>query len=434
MLQQSEIVIGDRRYPVNAGELRAIHAVGRLVLACGRGGKALDRVQLPTRGEVLQFWTFGARVSRTAGDMASASWFETRLQAATAKHAPPPDPARAPAVPNLLAPAESTPKPPREPLVNARELAHILGVPLGLVHRKSQHANWKPTVLRSYEMILTVHLVPAFHGRNLRSITAEDVQRYKSDRLSKDGLAPKTVNNHLGVLGSLFEDAVKWKYAAHNPTRQVKPCRVDRVDEDFAFWRAAESDLFLASIQEVRPRWLPFFLTALRTGLRLGELAALRWTDVDFVARKVHVRRSYSQGHETIPKSGKGRSLPMSPQLFTALAGHKLANAGAERVFLSDEGEVLDSNRVKHSFWAGIKASGVPRIRIHDLRHSFASQLVIAGESLFKVQTLMGHSDPKMTQRYAHLRAEDLGESVGVLDNAENSAARLRHAGPGKGV
>ena len=137
MLQQSEIVIGDRRYPVNAGELRAIHAVGRLVLACGRGSKALDRVQLPTRGEVLQFWTFGARVSRTAGDMASASWFETRLQAATAKHAPPPDPARAPAVPNLLAPAESTPKPPREPLVNARELAHILGVPLGLVHRKS---------------------------------------------------------------------------------------------------------------------------------------------------------------------------------------------------------------------------------------------------------------------------------------------------------
>ena len=300
--------------------------------------------------------------------------------------------------------------------------------------KDTQRANWKPTVLRSYEMILTVHLVPAFRGRNLRSITAEDVQRYKSDRLSKDGLAPKTVNNHLGVLGSLFEDAVKWKYAAHNPTRQVKPCRVDRVDEDFAFWRAAESDLFLASIQEVRPRWLPFFLTALRTGLRLGELAALRWTDVDFVARKVHVRRSYSHGHETIPKSGKGRSLPMSPQLFTALAGHKLANAGAERVFLSDEGEVLDSNRVKHSFWAGIKASGVPRIRIHDLRHSFASQLVIAGESLFKVQTLMGHSDPKMTQRYAHLRAEDLGESVGVLDNAENSAARLRHAGPGKGV
>lgn len=300
--------------------------------------------------------------------------------------------------------------------------------------KDARRADWKPTALRGYEQILRVHLVPAFRGRTVRSITAEDVQRYKSDRLSKDGLAPKTVNNHLGVLGSLFEDAVKWRYAEHNPARQVKPCRADRVDEDFDFWTAEESDSFLAAIMEVRPRWTPFFLTALRTGLRLGELAALRWTDVDFVARKVHVRRSFSHGAETLPKSGKGRSIPMSPRLYSTLAEHKLAHGGGERVFLSDEGEVLDSNRVKHAFWAGIKAADVRRIRIHDLRHSFASQLVIAGESLFKVQTLLGHSDSTMTQRYAHLRAEDLGESVGVLDNAENFAALLRHAGPGKRV
>ncbi len=300
--------------------------------------------------------------------------------------------------------------------------------------KDTRRADWKPTALRGYEQILRVHLVPAFRGRNLRSITAEDVQRYKSDRLSKAGLAPKTVNNHLGVLGSLFEDAVKWRYAVQNPARQVKPCRVDRVDEDFDFWTSEESDAFLVAIQDVRPRWSPFFLTALRTGLRLGELAALRWTDVDFVARKVHVRRSFSHGSETVPKSGKGRSIPMSPRLHTALAEHKLACGGAERVFLSDEGEVLDSNRVKHPFWAGVKAAGVRRIRIHDLRHSFASQLVIAGESLFKVQTLLGHSESTMTQRYAHLRAEDLGESVGVLDNADNSAALLWHAGPKKGV
>lgn len=82
----------------------------------------------------------------------------------------------------------------------------------------------------------------------------------------------------------------------------------------------------------------------------------------------------------------------------------------------------------------GRSAAGVRRIRIHDLRHSFASQLVIAGESPFKVQTFRGHSESTMTQRYAHLRTEDLGASVGVLDNADNSVALLRHAGPGKGV
>lgn len=299
--------------------------------------------------------------------------------------------------------------------------------------KDTRRADWKPTAYRGYEQILRVHLVPAFRGKTVRSITVEEVQRYKSDRLNKDELSPKTVNNHLGVLGSLFEDAVRWRYAAHNPVRQVKPCRVDRLDEDFDFWTAEESERFLAAIQEVRPRWFPFFLTALRTGLRLGELAALRWMDVDFTSRKVHVRRSYSHGVETTPKSGKGRSIPMSAQLYTALVEHKLANGGAERVFLSDEGVVLDNNRVKHPFWRGIEKAGVRRIRIHDLRHSFASQLVMAGESLFKVQRLLGHSEATMTQRYAHLRAEDLGESVSVLDNADNSAARLRHAGPGKG-
>jgi integrase len=229
------------------------------------------------------------------------------------------------------------------------------------------------------------------------------------------------VNNHLGVLGSLFEDAIKWRYAADNPVRQVKPCRVDRVDEDFDFWTAEESERFLAAMQELRPQWFPFFLTALRTGLRIGELAALRWADLDFTSRKVHVRRSYSHGVETTPKNGKARSVPMSAQLHATLAEHTLANGSAERVFLSDEGKLIDSNRAKHPFWRGVEASGVRRIRIHDLRHSFASQLVIAGESLYRVQRLLGHSDPKMTQRYAHLRPQDLGTSVSLLDGAASA-------------
>lgn len=295
--------------------------------------------------------------------------------------------------------------------------------------KDTRRADWKPTAYRGYEQILRVHLVPAFRGKSVRSITAEDVQRYKSDRLNDDELSPKTVNNHLGVLGALFEDAITWRYADHNPARQVKPCRSDRVEEDFDFWTAEESERFLAAVREVRPRWFPFFLTALRTGLRLGELAALRWGEVDFTSRKIHVRRSYSHGAETTPKNGKGRSIPMSAQLYTTLAEHRLAEGGAERVFLSDAGGLLTTNRVKHPFWRGIEKAGVRRIRIHDLRHSFASQLVMAGESLYKVQRLMGHADPKMTQRYAHLRPEDLGASVGVLDGAANAMARSWHVG-----
>lgn len=287
--------------------------------------------------------------------------------------------------------------------------------------------DWKPTAYRGYEQILRVHLVPAFGERSLRSITVEDVQRYKAlKRGGSKPLSAKTVNNHLGVLSSLFEDAVRWRYAAANPARQVKPCRSDRTAQDFAYWSCEESEAFLDAIARVRPAWRPFFLTALRTGLRLGELAALRWEDVDLERERINVRRSYSHGVETKPKGGKSRTVPMSPQLALALKEHRLASGSRERVFVSDDGDLLDSNRVKHAFWAGIKAAGVKRIRIHDLRHSFASQLVIRGVSLFKVQELLGHQDSKMTQRYAHLSPEAQADAVMVLDAP---VARLWHTG-----
>lgn len=306
----------------------------------------------------------------------------------------------------------------------------------------TRQADWKPTARRGYEQILRVHLVPWFAGRSLRSIGVEDVQKYKAAKLSGSkaspktrDLSPKTVNNHLGVLSSLFEDAVKWRYAGLNPARQVKPCRSDRTVEDFDYWSSAESERFLGAVQRVRPRWFPFFLTALRTGLRMGELAALRWEDVDLSRARINVRRSFSHGAETLPKSGRGRTLPMSEQLLTVLTEHRRQNPRKTQVFVSDDGALLDSNRVKRAFWAGIKAARVKRIRIHDLRHSFASQLVAAGVSLFKVQALLGHQDAKMTMRYAHLSPEAQVDAVLVLDApSKNSAARLWHAGQIGGV
>ncbi len=295
----------------------------------------------------------------------------------------------------------------------------------------TRQVDWKPTARRGYEQILRVHLVPAFKARSVRSITVEEVQQLKVAKLRQDGKkgrSPKTVNNILGVLSSLFEDAVKWRYAAFNPVRAVKKCRPDVDAEDFQFWTVKESEAFLAAVAEHRPRWHVFFLTALRTGMRLGELAALRWEDVDLERNRLRVKRSYSHGHETSPKGGRSRTLPMTPQLRLALTEHKLATGGRERVFLSDEGELLDHNRVKHHFWCGLRESGMKRIRFHDLRHSFASQLVIAGVSVYKVQKLLGHQDVKTTMRYAHLSPEAQEDAVLLLDDPSSAvAARLRN-------
>ena len=298
--------------------------------------------------------------------------------------------------------------------------------------KKTRGADFKPTTYRGYEQILRVHLVPWFDHTVVRAISIEEVQRYKTAKLRSDdhpGRSPKTVNNHLGVLSSMFEDAIRWRYATFNPTRSVRKCRTDRTPDQFAFWTREESEPFLDAIHTERPRWYPLFLTALRTGMRLGELAALRWEEVDLERDRINVRRSYSHGVETLPKSGRNRSLPLSPQLRLTLVEHKLATGSGERVFLSDDGRLLDHNRIKHHFWCGIRESGVKRIRFHDLRHSFASQLVIAGVSLYKVQKLLGHQDIKTTMRYAHLSPEAKADAVLLLDGPSvRTAARLRHA------
>ncbi len=161
------------------------------------------------------------------------------------------------------------------------------------------------------------------------------------------------------------------------------------------------------------PGWYAFFLTALRTGLRAGELFALRWEDVDTKKRRIEVRQNWTHGVLVTPKSGHGRSLPMTPELASALDA---LPRKAPLVFPYRKGGYLDGNKVKRTFWRCTRLAGVPRIAFHDLRHSFASQLVMAGVPLKAVQELLGHADIKTTQRYAHLSPGATTEYVCLLD------------------
>ena len=271
--------------------------------------------------------------------------------------------------------------------------------------------NCKPSYVRSTEQILRVHLVPYFGDRDLRSITVEMVETFKAAQV-RTGASPKSVNNRLGVLGSMFTKAVEWRYADANPMAGVRPLAVP--DPTFQFWTTEQSEAFLAAVRRVRAPWYPFFLCLLRTGMRLGEVAALTWGDVDFVRGEILVRRSWSHGHLTTPKGGRNRILDMSPELAQALQDHR--HLRGDLVFCAADGGYLDRNKVKHPFWASIKAAGVPKIRIHDLRHSFASQLVVAGAPLKAVQELLGHVDIQMTMRYAHLAPQVKRDYVRLLN------------------
>jgi integrase len=196
-----------------------------------------------------------------------------------------------------------------------------------------------------------------------------------------------------------------------------------------------EAQQFLAAAREHAPREHPLFLTALRTGLRLGELLALQWGDIDFSGRFIEVRRNLVAGRLTTPKSGKTRRVDASRQLTTALRqllidrkSEKLRRGWRELpewVFCTDEGGPLDGDNLRHRvFYRVVERAGLRRVRFHDLRHTFASLLIQQGESLAYVKDQLGHSSIQLTvDTYGHLIPGANRQAVDRLDDTDAAAS-----------
>src|SRR3954454_3399833 len=146
------------------------------------------------------------------------------------------------------------------------------------------------------------------------------------------------------------------------------------------------------------------YLTAAFTGLRRGELVALRWRDVHFAAQRIRVSGSYSGGRLTTPKSGKVRAGPMTPALAAALArlGQREYFTGKdELVFPGSLGNYLDASALSRRYRAALKRAELRPLRFHDLRHTFGTRM-IAKADIRRVQEWMGHADVATTMKYLH--------------------------------
>ena len=143
---------------------------------------------------------------------------------------------------------------------------------------------------------------------------------------------------------------------------------------------------------------------------RMGELRALRWEDVDLVARRLMVRQAVSRGRIGTPKSNRQRWLPLCTTAMEALRRHR--HLRGELVFCKDDGTMFRKNELKHPLWRACRRAGLRKIGWHCLRHSFASHLVMTGVPLKAVQELLGHSTIDMTMRYAHLSPDVTREAV----------------------
>jgi integrase len=266
----------------------------------------------------------------------------------------------------------------------------------------------KPSSIRTAESILKWHLVPAFGPRRLDGITNEQVQRLK---LSLTDRSPKTVNNVLTMLRSVLNRAVEWGIV------QRVPCTIKLLPNpkkamgfhDFAEYRQL--------LDVARKRGSETYLMVLLggdAGLRLGEIVALEWKDIQFHSWRMTVQRSDWLGHVTAPKSGRSRCLPLTEALGSALKSAR--HLRSERVLCLPDGSAITRDRVIKAIRAAQRIAQVTHHGVHVLRHTFCSHLAMRGAPARAIQELAGHADITTTQRYMHLSPAAIDQAIRLLD------------------
>ena len=260
----------------------------------------------------------------------------------------------------------------------------------------------KASTLRTYSGRVQGQLRRAFGSMKLSQIGAAEVQHFLAD-LTRQGVSPSTVSAYLVLLRNMLNHAVAWGNLAQNPASAIKGPKVPHTEMDCL--TPDEVRAFLAACDDEHR---PLFATAIMTGMRLGELLALQWSDINWHAGTIRVRRSLFEGRFVDPKTPKSvRVIGMSDRLAAILLEHKVTApySPLDLVFSTPEGTPLDPSNLRDRVFAPtLRRAGLRKVRIHDLRHTFASLLINQNENLKYVQKQLGHSSITTTvDRYGHL-------------------------------
>jgi integrase len=237
-----------------------------------------------------------------------------------------------------------------------------------------------------------------FRDRNADSVTPQDIER-RLHEISERGRKPATVNRYRALLSLIYSLAIRNGKLSSNPVRQVKPRREN--NERVRFLEEAEEVLVRHEIIRACPEREAEFDLALHTGMRRGEQYRLRWQDVDL-----------KRGIITIPRSKHGESRHIQLNSVARGALLKLRQNGDGIGYVCPGFDGPRTRDWRHWFEDLIKATSISNFRWHDLRHTFASRLVMSGVQLRAVQTLLGHKRMETTLRYSHLGESHLHEAV----------------------
>jgi integrase len=284
---------------------------------------------------------------------------------------------------------------------------------------------WFKTHHKGHEKTLHTldHNFEAIMPQRLDAITGRDLDQIRTGWM-QSGNKPSTVNRKMGSISGVFSRAVEWEYIDTHPMDRLKALKVDsmglvryldaeenkrlrealdaRQDEARAEresankWRADRGKDQMPSLLQVpfTDHLKPLVLVSLNTGMRRGELFDLKWSAVNFQTKTITAAGATTKTSDT-------RHIPMNKETLRVLEGWKKLAGKSRYVFPSQEGGRLKD--VKSAWLKLLERSNIEGFRWHDMRHDFASRLVMAGVPLNTVRDLLGHADIKMTLRYAHL-------------------------------
>ena len=277
--------------------------------------------------------------------------------------------------------------------------------------------------------MIETHLRPAFGKTPLHALGVTDVERFRVDRASK---APKTIHNLLVLYQSMLSYAVELGWLLAVP-RVHKP---KLTETEYQWLRSsAQVEKLLEAAMTEPAGVMELYAVAAYTGMRAGEILGLQWSDLDLDTRLITVARSYDQP----TKTGKIRYVPILDPLLPVIEAWRRRCPSRQWVFPTSAGTIQQpSSRVlQEVFHACLERAELPRIRFHDLRHTFASHWMMRGGDLFKLQRILGHKGIQATLRYAHLApnafAEDLGRLRDVVPRrGEEAIPFVRERGGGR--
>ena len=288
---------------------------------------------------------------------------------------------------------------------------------LWLEYKKS---NLRETTWEMYDYITKLHFTE-LDNLKINRIDTVLIERFITSR-QKAGMNLSTLRKILVTLNQIMAYAVRHNYITVNPVRDAeRPRSQGKISEQkINILNPEQINAFLGKV--TNQKYHTLFLTAIMTGARQGELLGLQFSDIDFQKKQLQIRRTFNHGRFFEPKTkGSIRNIDLSPVVVRELAKWKLMNAdsGIEFVFANEEGNPIDCvNMTKRFFHPALKASECPRIRFHDLRHTYASLMIEQGENIKYISSQLGHTNPTTTLNiYAHLMKQDNQAAVCKLEN-----------------